>query len=336
MVKKDFESHLSQAMHDRFTGSNLLIIRSHAAGLATRLFEVPALTRENVNQAVQEVQNQLSFSNRVSGLVVEEVNRLFREQENRDPFLTRVLNGLNDAARAVRDFFANTDWARVARGVALSLAGTGSIILGKGAIASAAAAATTIIAATGGVLAPVAIPLTIGIGAWGVATIVSGASNLVEGLLDIVHGLGFPGLSGDVPPTSFNFLRDVVFSGDQVLANIVNMVLMNGSSAIITLGMFSGGSNQNNNQNADWENQTERKANHTDVHGRSGDLPPTAAPNSSQDLFVNGKLWQRRFFGSDGRMIMDIDFYHNNPDAHTFPHRHFWDWSTGTPRRYER
>ena len=54
---------------------------------------------------------------------------------------------------------------------------------------------------------------------------------------------------------------------------------------------------------------------HTDVSGRSGDLPNTSTPNSSKDLYVNGELYQRRYYDASGNMIKDIDFLHNNTGA---------------------
>lgn len=72
---------------------------------------------------------------------------------------------------------------------------------------------------------------------------------------------------------------------------------------------------------------------HTDVHGRSGDLPTSSTPSSSQDLYVDGTLWQRRFYDSSGKVIKDIDFYHTGQDSHTFPHDYYWDWSQNPPRK---
>ena len=74
--------------------------------------------------------------------------------------------------------------------------------------------------------------------------------------------------------------------------------------------------------------------NHKDVNGRSGDLPKTSTPNSSQDLYVDGELYQRRFYDGDGNMIKDIDFTHGGlPGIHQFPHEHYWDWTDGDPSR---
>ncbi|MEG0415785.1 MAG: hypothetical protein RR565_06575 [Erysipelothrix sp.] len=58
---------------------------------------------------------------------------------------------------------------------------------------------------------------------------------------------------------------------------------------------------------------------HKDVNGRSGDLPKISAPNLSIDLYnSNGDLIRRKFYNGNGNMIKDIDFWHGNPDAHTF------------------
>jgi len=76
---------------------------------------------------------------------------------------------------------------------------------------------------------------------------------------------------------------------------------------------------------------------HTDVSGRSGDLPNTSTPNSSKDLYVNGELYQRRYYDASGNMIKDIDFLHNNTGAfkHTFPHDHYWTNSNGKWNRVD-
>jgi len=72
---------------------------------------------------------------------------------------------------------------------------------------------------------------------------------------------------------------------------------------------------------------------HKDINGRSGDLPTSSTPNSSKDLYVDGKLWQRRYYDANGNVIKDIDFWHTNPHSHTFPHEHFWEWIDGVPKR---
>jgi len=52
-----------------------------------------------------------------------------------------------------------------------------------------------------------------------------------------------------------------------------------------------------------------------------------STPNSRQDLYVDGELWQRRYYDGNGNMIKDIDFIHNNSGEmqHTFPHEHYWN-----------
>ena len=83
----------------------------------------------------------------------------------------------------------------------------------------------------------------------------------------------------------------------------------------------------------DWAKQSDRMPTHKDINGRSGDLPSTSTPNSSQDLYVNGELWQRRFYDNDGNMIKDIDFIYNDKYPHPFPHEHFWEWINGNFHR---
>jgi len=87
-----------------------------------------------------------------------------------------------------------------------------------------------------------------------------------------------------------------------------------------------------NSEKIDWKTQWDKLNNHTNLNGRSGDLPKTSAPNSSMDLYVNGNLWQRRFYDAAGNMIKDIDFYHTG-NNHIFPHEHFWEWINGIPKR---
>lgn len=64
-------------------------------------------------------------------------------------------------------------------------------------------------------------------------------------------------------------------------------------------------------------------------------LPTTGKPNSSVDLYnENGTLMQRRYYDENGRAVEDIDYEHSNGDnSHVFPHRHTWDWSSGTSKR---
>ncbi len=67
-------------------------------------------------------------------------------------------------------------------------------------------------------------------------------------------------------------------------------------------------------------------------------LPIKGEPNSSQDLYIDGKLVQRRYFDEKGRAFEVIDYDHANPDnSHTFPHRHGWEWNeNGKPIRTDK
>lgn len=64
------------------------------------------------------------------------------------------------------------------------------------------------------------------------------------------------------------------------------------------------------------------------IDGRSGDLPIKGAkPNSRYDLYVNGEKIQSRWFDSEGKVIRNRDFYHQNAQKnHKFPHDHNWVW----------
>ncbi|MFQ9979537.1 hypothetical protein [Clostridium cadaveris] len=56
-------------------------------------------------------------------------------------------------------------------------------------------------------------------------------------------------------------------------------------------------------------------------------------PYSSQDLYDDIGLKQRRYFDKDGKAELDIDYKHGGNDKdHKFPHRHYWDWSKTPPR----
>lgn len=55
----------------------------------------------------------------------------------------------------------------------------------------------------------------------------------------------------------------------------------------------------------------------------SGSLPSEAEPNSSIDLLQDGEIKQRRYYGPDGRPIVDLDYFHSG-DKHIFPHKHIW------------
>ncbi len=72
----------------------------------------------------------------------------------------------------------------------------------------------------------------------------------------------------------------------------------------------------------------------TDSQDNQRSLPIRGEPNSSQDLVVDDKIKQRRFYGPDGMADHDIDYFHEDRNnTHTFPHQHKWDWSNkGCPR----
>jgi RHS repeat-associated protein len=69
--------------------------------------------------------------------------------------------------------------------------------------------------------------------------------------------------------------------------------------------------------------------------GRVGSLSTKGEANSVTELYDNnGKLLQKRYYDSNGKVYKDIDFSHGNSDGtHTFPHEHNWDWSKKNPRQ---
>lgn len=91
-------------------------------------------------------------------------------------------------------------------------------------------------------------------------------------------------------------------------------------------------------QDADYENaknKGEPAPNHNIVEGTKGrddSLSTTGEPNSSADLYNEEGLKQRRYYGPDGKAEKDIDYRHGG-DTHKFPHEHYWDWSSGNPKR---
>ena len=44
------------------------------------------------------------------------------------------------------------------------------------------------------------------------------------------------------------------------------------------------------------------------------------------------QIKRTRHYGSDGRAENDID-YHHSGNKHKFPHKHNWNWESGTPKR---
>jgi len=54
-------------------------------------------------------------------------------------------------------------------------------------------------------------------------------------------------------------------------------------------------------------------------------VPFTNQPNSVVDKYVDGEIYQRRFFGKTGKPRLDIDFNQGNPKYHEIvPHSHEW------------
>ena len=54
-------------------------------------------------------------------------------------------------------------------------------------------------------------------------------------------------------------------------------------------------------------------------------LPFKGRPNSTYDLYKNGKRVQRRYYDKDGNPSKDVDYQHGGADGiHSFPHYHDW------------
>lgn len=65
---------------------------------------------------------------------------------------------------------------------------------------------------------------------------------------------------------------------------------------------------------------------------RSGDLPTTGNPNTSAEKRnKKGKVVQRRYYGGDGKAIINIDYDHDHGAGK--PHGHDWDWTQDPPVR---
>ena len=73
--------------------------------------------------------------------------------------------------------------------------------------------------------------------------------------------------------------------------------------------------------------------------GKIGDLKKDGVPNTRIDLFnKDGELIQQRWYGPDGRAVLNRDWKHSNDPKkpHKFPHDHPWDWGQKKPRlKYE-
>ena len=69
-------------------------------------------------------------------------------------------------------------------------------------------------------------------------------------------------------------------------------------------------------------------------YGKRGDLDTEFTPNSRQDLYVNGKKVQSRWFGYKGKVIRNRDYDHQDAHhTHIFPHDHDQVWKDNRPIR---
>jgi hypothetical protein len=65
---------------------------------------------------------------------------------------------------------------------------------------------------------------------------------------------------------------------------------------------------------------------------RPADLPTIGNPNSSREKRdEKEKVVQRRYYGPDGKAIINIDYDHDHGAGK--PHGHDWDWTQDQPRR---
>lgn len=65
---------------------------------------------------------------------------------------------------------------------------------------------------------------------------------------------------------------------------------------------------------------------------RSVDLPTIGGPNTSREKRDDqGKVIQRRYYGGDGKAIINIDYDHDHGAG--IPHAHDWDWTQEPPIR---
>jgi len=73
----------------------------------------------------------------------------------------------------------------------------------------------------------------------------------------------------------------------------------------------------------------------TSITGKIGDLKAFGIPNTRIDMYdIFGKLIQQRWYGPDGRAIMNRDWKHNDPyKIHKFLHDHPWDWTKKKSRQ---
>lgn len=71
------------------------------------------------------------------------------------------------------------------------------------------------------------------------------------------------------------------------------------------------------------------------IYGKRGDLPTKGAkPNSRYDLYFEGIRIQSRWFDSNGCVVRNRDYNHQNAhNNHFFPHDHNWVWENGMLHR---
>gem|GEM_PF-5738188 len=61
------------------------------------------------------------------------------------------------------------------------------------------------------------------------------------------------------------------------------------------------------------------------------DFPVIGNPNTSkEERNAQGDLIRRRYYGSDGHAILNIDYDHDHGAGK--PHAHDWDWLQDEPR----
>lgn len=67
----------------------------------------------------------------------------------------------------------------------------------------------------------------------------------------------------------------------------------------------------------------------------SHSMPLSATPNSVTKNYKGGKLDRERYYGSDGKAYLDIDYTnHGNPKTHPHvPHQHKITYEDGKPHR---
>jgi Bacterial toxin 24 len=63
------------------------------------------------------------------------------------------------------------------------------------------------------------------------------------------------------------------------------------------------------------------------------DLPSTGpAGSAAEKRDSSGNIIQKRYYGSDGRAVKNIDYGHDHTGVGD-PHAHDWDWTKVPPRQ---